>query len=121
MARPESQVDEGKMCHGVRVPYGDCDPTLESICRLLSRYSEQHPGSRCEAYRRNPWSIRILVEDPGVETLDSWVRTDRVWDLIDDLSEEVLMEVSLLIVVTPKERAADINAVEFDHPLPAAG
>lgn len=99
---------------------GDTDPVVEAVVDALRAYQADHPEAEIEVYRRNDVSVRVRVIDPGFTALSRAERSKQVWPVLRRLSEEVLSEVSLVILVSPVERATSFASLEFDHPVPSA-
>jgi stress-induced morphogen len=98
----------------------DQDEILDAVGKILRVYEDRHPRARIEAYRRDSASIRIRIIDPDFEGLDRAKRHGDVWRLLDELPEDVLSHLSLLLLLTPKEKKTSFASYEFDHPVPAA-
>jgi len=85
---------------------------------LEQRYKPDHPKAKIDAYRYNPASIRIRIIDPDFDGLDLVERDERVWPLLRRLPEEVRADVSMLLLLTPKENKRSFGSWEFDDPTP---
>ncbi len=94
------------------------DLVLKQIIGALEKYAKNHPRARIEAYRHNNVSVRIRVVDPDFKGVGRADREDDLWKLLNDLPEEVVAEISLLIMVTPAEAKKSFASMEFDDPLP---
>lgn len=98
----------------------DHDEVLDAVGQILRSYEGQHPRARIEAYRRDSASIRVRIIDPDFEGLDRAKRHEEVWRLLDELPEDVLSHLSVLLLLTPRERKTSFASYEFDHPVPTA-
>jgi stress-induced morphogen len=92
------------------------DPGLQQIAKALKPYVEAHPKAKIEAYRQNNVSVRIRIIDPDFQGLSLAEREEVVWPLLDQVPEDVVADVSLLLLLTPKEKADSLATFEFDHP-----
>jgi stress-induced morphogen len=92
---------------------------LKVLKTLKEGYQPNHPKAAIEAYRYNSASIRIRIIDPDFEGLDLVERDEMLRPLLRTLPEEVGADITLLILITPKERKRSPGSVEFDYPSPA--
>jgi hypothetical protein len=95
------------------------DPVLEQVNAALGRYRSAHPQAHIETYRHNDVSVRVRLIDPTFAGLDRYRREDDVWAELDQLPEEVVAEISLLLLLTPTEAKTSLASEEFDHPIPS--
>ncbi len=96
------------------------DPDVRRILDTLQKdYTRRHPKALVEAYRQNPVSIRIRIVDPEFASLDRAEREKSVWPILDTLPENIRSDISLLLLLTPDERANSFASHEFDHPIPS--
>ena len=100
---------------------GKTDTALDQMLQVFSIYEAKHPGARIEAYRYNPYSIRIRIVDAGFEGTGLVARLDYVWEYIETLPEDVQGQMGLCLLMTPEERASSLENLEFDHPQPPDG
>jgi stress-induced morphogen len=95
------------------------DKILKQIVEALKRYEAAHPRAEVEAYRQNSVSVRIRIIDPDFEGMSRAAREDLLWPLLEQLPEEVMADVSLLLLLTPKEAKRSFASLEFDDPVPS--
>jgi hypothetical protein len=86
---------------------------------FLNGYGEAHPRAKIEAYRYNPGSIRVRILDPDFAGMSWGERENLLWPIVENLPEEKRMQVSLLLLLTPKERQHSLGSMEFDDPTPS--
>lgn len=106
----------------VNVPRGpkpEDDDELRAIVAVLQKYLDRHPGSVVETYRHGRYLVRIRIINPGFKGTTKSERHRSVWSYLEELPEEVLSDVSTLILVTPDELAKSFASMEFDDPIPA--
>ena len=95
------------------------DEILDRIADRLVEYERQHSRAKAEAYRQNPVSVRIRVIDPRFAGVDRIEREEEIWRHLEALPEEVLADVTMLLVLTPAEAKKSFANYEFEHPLPS--
>lgn len=87
---------------------------------LRQHYLPKHPAAKVDAYRYNSASIRVRVIDRGFAKTDMTERDEEVWDILNEhLSEDVLSQISLLLLLTPEETKSSLMNQEFEHPAPS--
>jgi stress-induced morphogen len=86
---------------------------------LQEKYGLQHPNATIEVYRYNPASIRIRIIDPSFAGKSLVERENIIWPIIESLPENVLTDITLLLLLTPKERKKSLGSLEFDDPTPS--
>ncbi|MFO0966721.1 MAG: hypothetical protein U0793_14200 [Gemmataceae bacterium] len=96
------------------------DKGVEAIRSALSPYLGAHPKAKLDVYRKNPVSIRVRIVDPDFAKVTKGQRHDDIWSFLEPLPEELLSELSLLLLLTPEESTKSIANLDFDHPLPSA-
>ncbi len=95
------------------------DSRLKQIAEVLKKYSAAHPRARIEVYRQNSVSVRIRILAAEFEGMSRAQREDELWNLFQQLPEEVAAEISLLLLLTPQEAKNSIANFEFDNPIPS--
>ena len=95
------------------------DRVLRQIADALEQYDQQHPQANIEAYRQNSVSVRIRILDPGFANKSRAQREEEVWAILNTLPDEVLAEISLLLLLTPGEAKQSFASSEFDDPIPS--
>jgi hypothetical protein len=95
------------------------DPILRQIVEALKEYDKAHPAAQIETYRQNAVSVRIRVIDPDFAGLGRAEREEELWTLFNRLPEDVVAEISLLLLLTPEEAKSSFANMEFDNPIPS--
>jgi hypothetical protein len=95
------------------------DDIVEQIAQRLAEYEREYSPAKAEAYRKNSVSIRIRVIDPRFGGVDRVDREEEVWRYLEALPEELLADVTMLLVLTPEEAEKSFANYEFEHPLPS--
>jgi stress-induced morphogen len=95
------------------------DPIVARILDGLQAYKRKHARAAIEAYRRNPGSVRIRIIDPSFAGKDEIQREEAVWGFIDRLPEDVRLDISMLVLVTPDEVDDSLANREFESPTPS--
>ena len=85
----------------------------------LRTYEQDHPQSQIELYRQNPVSVRVRIVDVDFAGLEKAERHQTVWAYFDCLSEEEQSDISMLVLLTPKETARSMANLEFEDPVPS--
>jgi hypothetical protein len=95
------------------------DQALKRIVQALKKYEEAHPHAEIEVYRQNSVSIRVRVINSEFAGKSWGQREEELWELLEQLPEDVVAEVSLLLLFTPEEAKKSFANVEFDNPIPS--
>jgi hypothetical protein len=95
------------------------DETLNQIVQALKQYDAAHPRSKIDVYRQNSVSVRIRIIAPDFNGKSRAEREDDLWRVLDRLPEEVVAEISVLLMLTPAEAKASFANMEFDNPIPS--
>ena len=95
------------------------DPALRKISLALEQYAAVHPHAEIEIYRQNSVSIRLRVLDPEFKGKSRVQREDELWAILDALTEELVSEISLVLLLTPDESKKSFANFEFDNPIPS--
>lgn len=90
------------------------DPTTEAVAGQLIAHTADHPSAEVEVYRQNEYSVRIRVTDPDFRSKSRSERHKTAWPILYDLSEEVLNELTMLLLITPDEKTTSMVRHEFD-------
>lgn len=93
--------------------------TLKRIVEALKDYAVDHPTAEIEAYRQNSVSVRIRIVDSTFAGKSRAAREDDLWGFLDRLPEEVVAEISLLLLLTPDEVEKSFANFEFENPIPS--
>lgn len=93
------------------------DAHVRQIRQLLEdRYGSRHPKATISVYRYNSGSIRVRVIDPEFSGKGPVEREEAVWPLLETLPPEVREEITILLLISPKERKVSLLSREFDRP-----
>ena len=95
------------------------DEQVQQILDLLTAYERTHPQAQFEGRRHNPVSIRLRIIDPDFQGMDRIEREPAVWKLLRQLPEEVFVNITMLLLLTPEETEHSLASQEFDHPIPS--
>lgn len=94
------------------------DSRLRGVADALGRYSQEHPAARIDVYRQNCVSIRIRIVDESFQGMNKVERHELAWPYLEKLPEEILSEISILLLMTPEELPESFANYDFEHPLP---
>jgi len=95
------------------------DVQVQQILDILTAYERAHPYAQIEGRRHNPVSIRLRIIDPDFQGMDRIEREPAVWKLLRQLPEEVFVNITMLLLLTPEETTHSLASHEFDHPIPS--
>jgi hypothetical protein len=85
------------------------DVQVQQILDVLTEYERVHPLAQIEGRRQNPVSIRLRIIDPDFQGMDR----------MSKLPEEVFVNITMLLLLTPEEAEHSLASQEFDHPIPS--
>ncbi len=92
---------------------------VRAILDILESYKLSHPEARIAAYRQNSGSIRIRIIDPDFRKLDKAQRHDQIWEILDPLSEDILSQITVLLLMTLEEVKTSFANMDFENPVPS--
>jgi stress-induced morphogen len=95
---------------------GPTDPYMEAFAAALRPYTDEHRSAEVEIFRYSPVSIRVRVIDPDFRGKSRSQRHHTVWPLLYPLDEEVLGELTMLLLITPEERTSSMANRDFEGP-----
>lgn len=88
---------------------------------LRKAYGAKHPRAQVDVKRSNSACVRIRILDPGFARKGWTTRNDAAWKILETLPHEWRDQVSMLILMTPKEAAASLmNRFEFEEFTPSS-
>jgi hypothetical protein len=94
------------------------DAIVDAIKEALALYKKDHPKAKIDVYRYNQVSVRVRVIDPDLRGLDRIERDDLVRKYLDHLDDEVVVDITLLILLTPEEKKTSHANFDFENPIP---
>ena len=97
-------------------PFGD---QRQQIIDALAAYGKKHPKAKIDVQEPDWYSVRIRIIDPDFNGLDRVERDNKIWNLLDRLPEEVRMNITLVLLLTPKETKTSLANFEFENPVMA--
>jgi hypothetical protein len=95
------------------------DEVLKQIVQALKKYNAAHPRAKIEVYRTNNVPVRVRVIASEFKGIGRAEREDDMWPILEELPEEVMQEISLLLMFTPDEAKKSFANMEFDNPVPS--
>jgi stress-induced morphogen len=95
------------------------DPDVQTVLDILREFQKEHPKARIDSYRQNPASIRIRVIDSFFQHMDLVERDEYIRKYLNKLPEEVFSQITMIILLTPKEVKKSFANMEFENPVPA--
>jgi hypothetical protein len=95
------------------------DADVQKVLKALHLYQSAHQNAEVSAYRYNQASIRIRVVDPDLKTLDRIERDEFVWKYLEKLPENIVSQITMLVLLAPGEETKSGSNLEFNRPSPA--
>ena len=95
------------------------DARLKQIVEALKKYGESHPASQISVYRQNSVSVRVRIVSPEFNGVGRAQRDEELWKVLEELPEEVVAEISVLLLLTPREVEKSFANLDFDNPIPS--
>jgi hypothetical protein len=97
----------------------DEEAEVRAIKHALKSYELCHPNAQVTSYRQNSGSIRVRIIDPDFRKLDKALRHDQVWGILDPLPEDILSQITVLLLLTPEEAKTSFANMDFENPIPS--
>jgi len=98
---------------------GTSDAVIDSIITVLENYQTNYPQAQIDLYRQNSVSVRVRIIDPEFAGLSKLERSQRVWQYLNQLDEEVQADISTILLLTPDETESSFANMDFNHPIPS--
>lgn len=95
------------------------DEQVQQILDVLAEYKDSHPNADIAAKRQNSVSIRVRIIDSDFEGMDRVDRDPLIWTMLKTLPDDVFSNITMLLLLTPKEAETSLANLEFDDPLPS--
>ena len=92
---------------------------VQHIKDTLAGYQDAHPNADIEVKLQNSVSIRVRIIDPDYEGMDRVDREPPVWKLLKTLPEDIFTNITMLLLLTPKEAESSLANLEFNDPIPS--
>ena len=93
------------------------DSQVQEIMVVLEPYQESHPDSKIDVRRQNSVSIRIRIIDPDFRGLDRIDREPPIWKLLKRLPDDVVSNITMLLLLAPEETEGSLANQEFEDPI----
>jgi stress-induced morphogen len=103
----------------IKIARGKTDEALDQVRDALEVYQQEHHSAEIALYRQNAVSIRIKVVDPDFDGIAKSARHSTIWEYIQKLPDEVQSDVSMLVLLTPREVKKSVANLEFEDPSPS--
>lgn len=95
------------------------DPEIDQIRAVLADYVRDHGKAKIDIQRQNNVSIRIRIIDPDFKGMDRVDRDTALWKFLDHLPDDVISNVTFLLLLTPDETAKSLANMDFENPIPS--
>src|SRR5262249_54034422 len=92
---------------------------VKQIVEALKGYEFAHPKAEIEVYRQNSVSVRIRVIDAAFANKPRADREEEVWAALKGLPDDVVSEITLLLLFTQEEAKKSFANAEFENPIPS--
>ena len=93
------------------------DNQVQTILYILQPYKDKHPNGQITISEVNVLSIRIRVIDPDFEHMTVLEREDEIWPLLKKLHDEIYLNLSMVLLLSPKEAETSWANFEFENPI----
>jgi hypothetical protein len=95
------------------------DAEIARIRTVLAEYQNDHPNAKIDVQRQNNVSVRVRVIDPDFKGMDRVDRDNLMWTFLDRLPEEVISNITMVLLLTPREAPKSLANMEFENPIPS--
>ena len=99
---------------------GPVDPIMVALAEAIRPYLDAHCSAEAELFRFSPTSVRMRIIDPDFRGKSRSERHKTLWAILYPLDEDVLGELTMLLLLTPEERATSTLNRDFEGPAFAA-
>ncbi len=96
----------------VKVLQGESDV---AIAEALGSYETDHPDAQIDLYRHDSVSVWVRVVDPAFANRARSGRHHHVWQYLERLPEDIVAEISMLVLVAPGENS--LANLVYQEPL----
>jgi len=93
------------------------DVVRNTILSALRAYKNSHPSADIKVQRQNNVSLRIRIIDKDFKGMDLVDRDTALWKILEPLPDEVVSQITMLLLLTPQETKRSFANLEFDHPI----
>ena len=88
----------------------------QQVIDLLKR---AFPNAEIDAYRQNSAVIRVRMIDDYFQGKSRVEREEKVLPVLRRLPDEILGDITLLLLLTPAETGRSVMNLEFEDPVPS--
>lgn len=103
-----------------RRPLPRTDRGLREFKVATEGYVRSSPRAQVTLVREDEFLIRLRIVDPAFHRLSNEQRIQRVWPYLENLPDDILNELSVLLLVSPKEAKSPFSRQGFEQPLNAS-
>jgi stress-induced morphogen len=96
------------------------DADVKAIQDALAAYKSRHPKAKIDVERELSVCIRVRIIDPDFKDLDLVDRDSLIWRMLKGLPDDVATQITMLLLLTPKEAKASFANMEFDQSVTAS-
>jgi len=94
---------------------GSQDAMVKGLKKALKAYEDQFPGSSGALYRQNRADVRVRIIDERFAGMSRWRRHNQVWKFLADIvGDDIISEVSTLILLPPTELKSSFANLDFE-------
>jgi len=103
-----------------KITRGPQDASIKALKKALETYENRFPGASASLYRQNPGAIRVRIVDDRFAGWSRARRHDEVWNYLQEIvGDDVISEVSILLLFPKSELRTSMANMDFERPLPA--
>jgi hypothetical protein len=93
------------------------DADVKAIRDVLATYKAEHPRARIEVRRRYAVCIQVRIIDPDFKNMRLIDRDSMLWRVMDSLPDEIVCQITMLLLLTPNEAKSPLAGMESDAPV----
>jgi len=103
--------------------YGSSDVKMNNIAGVLYAFGydyfrRNNSSFEVELYRIDEWTIRMRIVSAVFETMNLYERHRKVWDVLADVTEDAVIDLTSTVLVTPAEKLERGSSLKFDKDKP---
>lgn len=93
------------------------DQHIQAILEVLQPYKEKHPRAEITISELDVLTIRVRIIDPDFENMNWFERDAEVWPLLRKLHDEIYLNLSMVLLLSPSEVETSRANNEFENPV----
>jgi stress-induced morphogen len=90
------------------------DARVQQLAKAMGAWQSEHVRSEIAVKRVNDFMVNIRVIDPDFQGMNRGERHDKIWEILETVPDEIVEEVSVLLLLTPSEANRPFADAAFD-------